>query len=246
MAVLSTDVRGMAICAVLLVYPLVSLMSSAIEKANEIISSVRIKTNRAILFFSAGKDSIALLDLMHPHFDEIICVFMYFVKDLEHVENYLQWAKAKYPKIKIIQVPHWNLTYILKSGMFCTPHPNIKLMKLADIDNSIKIQTGIKYSFLGMKKADSLNRRLMLNTFENGESNGKVYPLQDWTNKDVLSYMKIKKLPQPIRYSAKASGGVGFNLDCFLFLREKYPDDLKKILKAFPMSEKILWDYDNK
>lgn len=119
-------------------------------------------------------------------------------------------------------------------------------MKLADIDNSIKIQTGIKYSFLGMKKADSLNRRLMLNTFENGESNGKVYPLQDWTNKDVLSYMKIKKLPQPIRYSAKASGGVGFNLDCFLFLREKYPDDLKKILKAFPMSEKILWDYDNK
>ena len=118
-------------------------------------------------------------------------------------------------------------------------------MKLADIDRSIKLQTGLKYSFFGMKKADSLNRRLMLNGYENGENNGKVYPLQDWTNKDVLAYMKQRQLPQPVRYSSKASGGVGFNLECFLFLREKYPQDLKKIIKAFPMSEKILWDYDN-
>lgn len=221
-------------------------MSSAIDKANEIISSVSEKSNRAILFFSAGKDSIALLDLMHPHFDEIICVFMYFVKDLEHVSNYLDWAKSKYPKIRIVQVPHWNLTYILRSGMFCTPNPNIKLMKLADIDKSIKLQTGVVHSFLGMKKADSLNRRLMLNGYENGQNNGLVYPLQDWTNKDVLAYIKSKGLPQPVRYSKKASGGIGFNIDCFLWLRENYPEDLKKILQAFPMSMKILWDYDNK
>lgn len=119
-------------------------------------------------------------------------------------------------------------------------------MKLADVDNSIKIQTGIQYSFFGMKKADSLNRRLMLNGYENGQNNGKVYPLQDWTNKEVLSYMKQRQLPQPVRYSKNASGGVGFNIDCFLYLRENYPDDLKKILQAFPMSEKLLWDYDNK
>lgn len=221
-------------------------MGSAIDEAIEIISSVRQKSNRAILFFSAGKDSIALLDLMHPHFDEIICVFMYFVKDLEHVDNYIKWAKAKYPKTKIIQVPHWNLTYILRSGMFCTPNPKIKLMKLADIDKSIKLQTGLNYSFLGMKKADSLNRRLMLNGYSNGQNNGLVYPLQNWTNKDVLAYMKAKGLPQPVRYSARASGGIGFNVECFLWLRNNYPGDLKKILQVFPMSEKLLFDYDKK
>lgn len=221
-------------------------MSSVIDKAKQIISSVSEKTNRALLFYSAGKDSIALLDLMYPHFDEIICVFMYFVKDLEHVDNYLNWTKSKYPKVKIVQVPHWNLTYILKSGMYCVQNPKIKLMKLADIDKSMKIMTGVNYSFLGMKKADSLNRRLMLNGYYNGQNKGLVYPLQDWTNKDVLAYMKAKGLPQPVRYSSKSSGGVGFNLDCFLFLRERYPDDLNKILQAFPMSEKILWDYDKK
>lgn len=217
-----------------------------VEQAKQIISSVSEKSNRAILFFSSGKDSIALLDLMYPHFEEIVCVFMYFVPGLEHIEMYLNWAKSKYPKIKIIKVPHWNLTYILRSGTFCVQNPNVKLMKLADVDNSIKIQTGIQYSFFGMKKADSLNRRLMLNGYENGQNNGKVYPLQDWTNKEVLSYMKQRQLPQPVRYSKNASGGVGFNIDCFLYLRENYPDDLKKILQAFPMSEKLLWDYDNK
>lgn len=173
---------------------------------------------------------------------------MYFVKDLEHVNKYLRWADAKYSNIKILQVPHWNLTYILRSGLFCVPNPKVKILKVADVDEAIRIKTGINYSFYGMKKADGLNRRLMLNSY--GEfpisNTNKVYPLSNWTNKEVLAYVNQRKIPVPVRYSKKASGGVGFNLECFLYLRENYPNDLKKILTAFPMSEKILWDYDNK
>lgn len=218
----------------------------SIENAKQIIGSISARTTRALLFFSCGKDSIVLLDLMYPHFEEITCVLMYFVDGLDHIENYLKWAQTKYPKIKILKVPHWNLTYILRTGTFCVPNPNVKLLKVADIDNAIRLKTGIQYSFYGMKKADSLNRRLMLMTYENGQNNGKVYPLENWTNKDVLAYMRQNKLPEPVRYGKNASGGVGFNLDCFLYLRENYPGDLEKILKAFPMSRKILWDYDNK
>lgn len=185
---------------------------------------------------------------MAPHFKEIICVFMYFVKDLEHINRYLRWAESRYPNIRILQVPHWNLTYILRSGTFCVPNPKIKLLKVADVDESIRLQTGINYSFYGMKKADSLNRRLMLKSY--GEipisNTNKVYPLSNWTNKEVLRYVQERKMPIPVRYSTKASGGVGFNIECFLYLREHFPNDLKKILKAFPMSEKLLYDYDNK
>ena len=90
---------------------------------------------------------------------------MYFVKDLEHVNKYLRWAAAKYSNIKILQVPHWNLTYILRSGLFCVPNPKVKILKVADVDEAIRIKTGINYSFYGMKKADGLNRRLMLNSY---------------------------------------------------------------------------------
>ncbi len=84
-----------------------------------------------------------------------------------------------------------------------------------------------------MKKADSLNRRLMLNSYGDtpiSETN-KIYPLSNWTNKDVLAYVNQRNIPIPVRYSKKASGGLGFNEECFLWMEENAPDDLRKVLK---------------
>lgn len=58
------------------------------KKAISIIKQVSELTDRVILFHSAsGKDSIALLDLIHPYFKEIVCVYMYVVKDLQHITD---------------------------------------------------------------------------------------------------------------------------------------------------------------
>ena len=54
------------------------------KEAINVIRKIAAITDKAVLFHSAtGKDSIALLHLMHPYFKEILCVFMYTVKDLE-------------------------------------------------------------------------------------------------------------------------------------------------------------------
>ncbi len=219
---------------------------SKITDTNRVIDLVRKETSEAILFCSLGKDSLVLLDLIYPKFERLICVFMYFVPDLEHINKYINWAKSRYPNIEFIQVPHWSLSRVLRTGLYCVPNPKVKILSLSDLNANIKLKYGVSYSFFGMKKADSINRRLMLKTYENCEYKGNVYPLADWTQKDIASYMKMRKLPAPIRYSKKASGGVGFNIDCFLWLRENYPQDLQKILKVFPMSEKILYDYDRR
>lgn len=212
------------------------------------INAIREKTDSVVLFCSLGKDSLVLLDMIYPRFERIVCVFMYFVKDLEHINRWIGWVKAKYPNIEFVQVPHWNLTYILRGGMYCVPNPKVKLLKLADVVKAMQLKYGIYYTFLGMKKADGMNRRLMLNGYEaNGyENNGLCYPLADYTQKEVLAYMRQHNLPQPIRYSLKASNGVGFSLDCFLWLRENYPQDLERIYQVFPMSRRILFEYDNK
>jgi len=218
------------------------------ETTQKSIDAIREKSDSAILFCSLGKDSLVLLDLIYPKFKRIVCVFMYFVKDLEHINRWIGWVKAKYPNITFEQVPHWNLTYILRSGLYCVLQPSIKLLKLADVVKAMQLKHGIRYTFLGMKKADGMNRRMMLNTYkENGyENNGLVYPLAEWTQKDILSYMRQHGLPEPVRYSLKASSGVGFNIDCFLWLERNYPQDLRKIYKVFPMSERILYEYHNK
>ena len=129
------------------------------DRTYSYIDLVRQNTDEVMLFLSLGKDSLVLLDMIYPKFDRIVCVFMYFVKGLKHIERWIGWVKAKYPKIDFIQVPHWNLTYILRGGMYCVPNPKVKLLKLADIVKAMQLRYGIYYTFLGMKKADGMNRR---------------------------------------------------------------------------------------
>lgn len=217
------------------------------ERTNNSIDRICAKSDSALLFCSLGKDSLVLLDMIYPKLNRIICIFMYFVKDLEHINRWIGWVKAKYPKIEFVQVPHWNLTYILRSGMYCVPNPKVRLLKLADVVKSMQLKYGIFYTFIGMKKADGMNRRLMLKGYEaNGyENKGMVYPLADWTQKDILAYMKQHNLPEPVRYSLKASSGVGFNLDCMLWMEKNYSQDLKRIYKVFPMAERVLWEHHN-
>ena len=223
-------------------------MASKVDQAVKTIDLIRDKSDEALLFCSLGKDSLVLLDLIYPRFRRVVCVFMYFVPNLEHVNRWVNWVKARYPNVEFVQIPHWNLTHILRNGLYCVPNPNVKILTLSDVVNAMQLRFGIYYSFLGMKKADSMNRRLMLQGLESSgyESNGLVCPLSDWTQKDVLSYMRQRSIPMPVRYSKNASGGVGFNIECFLWMRENYPQDLDRITKAFPMSERILFEYDSK
>ena len=207
------------------------------QSAQESIGRICEQTDEAMLFCSLGKDSLVLLDLIYPKFKRIVCVFMYFVKGLEHIDRWIMWVKKRYPKVEFVQVPHWNLTYVLRGGLYCVA--NLIIMS--------KMYSFI-YCFLGMKKADGMNRNLMLKGYGSSfyENGGLVYPLAEWTQKNILSYMKQHKLPSPVRYGKNASNGVGFNLDCFLWMRQNYPNDLQKVYKVFPMSERILWEYDQK
>nr|DAN70623.1 MAG TPA: phosphoadenosine-phosphosulfate reductase [Caudoviricetes sp.] len=217
------------------------------QHTQQVIDTVKAKTNRVLLFYSCGKDSIALLHWCAQNFNEVVCVFMYFVKDLEHINKFINFSKKQYPNISFIQRPHYALTYINKSGLFCTPQ-NTRILKLSDIIQSVRIETQIEYVFLGMKQSDSMNRRIMLRQYEmQAISPTKlVYPFSLWKDKDVLRYISNNRLPKPIQYSNKKSNGITFDLDVYLYLREHYPNDLQKILDVYPLSEKILFDYDQK
>ena len=217
------------------------------QHTQQVIDTVRKKTNRVLLFYSCGKDSIALLHWCAKNFSEVVCVFMYFVKDLDHINKFINFSKKQYPNISFIQRPHYALTYINKSGLFCTPQ-NTRILKLSDIIQSVRIETQIEYVFLGMKQSDSMNRRIMLRQYEMQaiSPTNLVYPFSLWKDKDVLRYISNNRLPKPIQYSNKKSNGITFDLDVYLYLREHYPNDLQKILDVYPLSEKILFDYDQK
>lgn len=222
-------------------------MRSAIECLNKIAS----RTDRVILFHSGtGKDSIALLDLCYPRFREVVCVYMYMVEGLEHIDKYIVWAKRKYAGVRFIQVPHYALTQYIKDGAFgCAQDASQKIKSLSDITEDIRAETGIDWAIYGFKQTDSLNRRIMLRTYDGetiNEKTKKAYPLSKLTNKDVEAYIRHKRLIPPLKYGGGQSQGSDVsNIPFLAFCREYYPQDLEMVIAKFPKVEKVLFDYMN-
>ena len=137
-----------------------------LQHSKKVINTIKERADRVILFYSAGKDSIALLDLLSKEFKEVVCVFMYFVKDLEHINRFIEFSKKKYDNVTFEEVPHWTLTKIHKYGLFCQPR-KIRQLKFADTINAVKIRTGLKYAFIGEKKADNMARNINVASVKN-------------------------------------------------------------------------------
>lgn len=221
-----------------------------LDNSKKIIERLKAKTSKVILFHSmSGKDSIALLDLLYPHFSEVVCVFMYVVKDLDHINRYMNYINTKYPKAKIIQVPHFVVYSYIKTGYLGkTQNEKQRLYNLADLTDMVREKTGIEWAVFGFKQSDSMNRRLMLRTYEDeaiNEKHKKVYPLSKYKNKDILHYIERNNLIQPERYGKGQSSGTSIDdVEYLLFLRENFPNDLKKIFAEYPLAERKLYEYD--
>lgn len=206
------------------------------------------RTDEVILFYSGGKDSVVLLDMLSPLFKKVYCVYMYFLKDLQHIEPYLTFAQS-YKNVTVLQYPHWMTAYYIRNNFytFARPFDRMKAIKQVDIELKAKRDTGCDWMVFGHKKADSAQRRFMLQNYlfdAIHEKNKKVYPLSHWTKKQVLSYISFKNLPMPVQYGRKNSNGVDLSADVLLWLRTNCPPDYEKILQTFPLAGKLLFDYD--
>ena len=217
--------------------------------AMQIIRSVREKTDTAVLYYSAGgKDGIALLDMVANVFPKVICYYMYLVSDLDHVRPYLQWAEKHYPNVEVRQIKHFQRDYYDACGFFREPDDSIKPRKIGDIEQEVREETGIKYGFSGMKGVDGYMKRMRLKMFAKTgyiTEKGMAYPLALWTNREVLQYIKSRNLISPFDYDANTiSQGFTIDLNTMLLMKHKYPRDYQRILKEFPYSEKLIFDYE--
>lgn len=221
-----------------------------LTRAIQTIEQIAQKTNKVILFHSmSGKDSIALLHLLYPHFEQVTCVFMYVVKDLEHIARYMHYINKKYPKVRIIQTPHFSVFSYIKTGYLGhKKNEKQRLYNLAELTDNIREKTAIEWAVFGFKQSDSMNRRVMLRTYQEeaiNEKNKKVYPLSTYKNNDIIEYIKAEKLITPEKYGNSQSSGTDINdLNYLLFLRNHFPNDLKKVIAEFPLVERKLYEYD--
>lgn len=226
------------------------------KDAITVIRKIAAITDKAVLFHSAtGKDSIALLHLMHPFFKEILCVFMYAVKDLEHINKYIGWAQHRYPNVRFIQIPHMAVYSEVRTGFLgCKQNPNQKLYSLSDLTDIVRVKYNIEWAFFGFKMSDSFKRRLMLRNYtpDKGEydlqainyKSKKAYPLSVYKNGDVLRYIEDNGLIRPESYGTGQSSGCDpSNVEYLLWLEKNSPRDLQKVYSVYPLAERLIFNY---
>lgn len=228
-----------------------------LDRAKEIIEDVAKETDSVILLHSmSGKDSIALMDLVYPHFKRVLCVYMYVVPNLSHINRYYAYTKRKYPNVEFVQIPHYGLMQYRKEGFMGTVGDGRqRKYNLSEIIGKVRERFGIEWCVLGFKQSDSLNRRLMLRSYKDGKEaiNWKTkmcYPLSTYKNSDVLDYIEKNHLKNPERYSTNGkfqSNGVDItNYSYLKYLQQNFPSDLQKIYNAFPATCVIISQTESK
>lgn len=209
------------------------------------IEFLKTQTDAVILFYSGGKDSLILLDLLTKHF-KVHLAFMYFVDGLEHVEKYLHFAQKKYG-VEFRKYPHWELSQYINDNYYRFHGAEVPKFKLGDIETKARQDFGCDWIITGMKKADSLNRRLMMGTLFMNAIDLKArraHPLAEWKKQDCINYIKLHKLPTPVAYNKKNSSGVTISEDVLRWCKKNAPRDYKRLIDAFPFAETLILDDD--
>jgi 3'-phosphoadenosine 5'-phosphosulfate sulfotransferase (PAPS reductase)/FAD synthetase len=159
---------------------------------------------------------------------------MYFVDGLSIKERILTAYERRWNR-QIERVPHFT-TMNLNAGT--------KKYKMARVETSLKNRFNTAWIALGYKKNDSMARRGMLACLENGidERNHKLYPVAEWSDRQIMSYIKFHRLPLPVEYSPGLKRDFCVpDAPLLLYLKNNFPDDYTKVIAQFPQLEAGVW-----
>lgn len=191
--------------------------------------------------FSSGKDSIATLDLCKKFIPTVKVVHLYSVPGLSYRERFFKFYENKY-NIKIDQYPQVDVSKIMANAAFSAKKRDIPRIKQADMELFLRKKYNISYIAYGYRKDESLQRRGQLTKCDCIEKQFKrVFPVAEWSQKDILNYLKKEKLPLPIEYSYHFRDINFFESESLIWLYQNYPEDFEKVKKTYPFIEAELF-----
>lgn len=211
-----------------------------VEAAENILKIIRGHTDHLGLAFSAGKDSHVVADLASKIFPQVTGFYLFRIEGLKVIERLCLRAKRLW-NMDVIHYPHFDLSRCYGNAIL-QPHwtalDEVPVIKFKDVEMRFRSETGIEWIAYGWRRSDSLSRALIL--VHNGGidwENKRVYPIARWSRQDVLSYLRMKKIPRPPTFGRAEQGGVDFHPLAMAWIKENYPDDFEKIRKDFPYVE---------
>lgn len=207
-----------------------------------------------ILYFSCGKDSIAMWLWLRDKGFDIHPVYLYTVPGLRSDAENLAYYEAFFGQ-HILRFPHPILYQMLNDMTYQPPErvAQIEAWRLpnfgfADIDFAISSSYKLDpyYAAMGMRAKDNLERRMMM--YQNGVLGKKnrryYYAIWDWSVEQVSQIIIENKCKIPKAYQFAGRTIAAIDYYYMRPFREAYPDDYEKYLEWFPMLEAEFFRYE--
>jgi len=203
------------------------------DHLEQAIETVRGK--HVIVSFSGGKDSLVVMDLAVRHAASVHAFFLELLP-LTVMDAQLAIAEQRWG-IPIRRLPHWLRYEYWKFGAYCFHHSEMAELRLNDLYGVIRKESGAKLIVTGAKASDSLwRRRTGVAKFAGDDLKA---PLWHWSKKDVLQYLRAKKIPQPDNDGRNATG-IDLSYPSVLWLYDNYPDDFRRLEQLYPFVGAII------
>ena len=201
------------------------------------VSTAATVTERVLVSFSGGKDSVVALDLAMNHFKHVDIFFMYLAGDLSFQSSLIRYYEDKYGQ-PIIRVPHFMLSEWLRYGTYRDMDFDVPIVSVKQVYDYVRELTGTWWIAGGERIADSIWRRAMIKQSGSIDAKrGRFYPLADWSKADVLAYIRQRRLRVGLE-----STKLGFSFRSLMAadmikIKEFFPGDFETIKRWFPLVE---------
>jgi phosphoadenosine phosphosulfate reductase len=210
----------------------------------DVVRTAAMMTDRVLVAYSGGKDSVVTLDLCHKHFKHVAVFFMYQVPGLSFQERTLRWAEARYG-IEILRLPHFGTSWAFREGLLAQFDDSVSRVTVADTYAYVREQLGTYWIAGGERIADSIIRRAMI--VKSGaidDKRGRISPLAHWRKAHVKSYITQHGL-----HVSEEAQALGFSFRelaprDLAAVKQHYPDDFEKIVRMYPMAEAAVKRYE--
>lgn len=220
------------------------------QSAIELLNLVKEESETIIVGYSGGKDSMVTLSLAIDVFgaENVKAFYLYFLKDMDSDKHFIRMAETRFD-IEIIKLPHPEVGNYIKNGVMTKYSPELdsaigRQCKWDDVERVARKRLDTRWIGYGHRMQDSLHRRGMLNKCDGfWHETYRVYPLYQWSTRDVYSFLRTKQLPIPSMFGATINNTSGLSLsaECLLFLRTNFPNDYDRVCKVFPYAKSIIY-----
>lgn len=190
---------------------------------------------------SGGKDSVVTLALACKYAASVRGFFMYMYPHLDFQRGYIEQLERRFG-VQVDWIPHPGRMRWLHQGTYRQAADlDSPIVDYGEIYSQLREQTGRTWIVAGEKKCDSLQRRGMISKSGGfDEKRQWIYPLADWSHRQVYRYLKQHGLPLAPDYSLglrESFGGQYANE--LLKVKERFPDDFQEIKDEFPFIEAL-------